>query len=93
MANYIPIPSTSIQTLADGTEVIVERKNWNKSGYPMESDFYRAIIGHHMTVGGLMADMTAEPNFEFPKIPPWQGRIYAENNTVFQLWIKNDKGN
>ncbi len=88
MGAYIPINSADIQSLADGTVVIVERKNWNKSGYPMESDFYRAIIGHHMTVAGLMADMTAEPNWEFPKIPPWQGKIYAENNTVFQLWRK-----
>ena len=88
MAGYIPIQSKDINSLPDGTEVIVERKNWNKSGYPMESDFYPAIIGHHMTVSGLIADMTAEPNFEFPKIPPWQGRIYAQNNGMMQLWIK-----
>lgn len=88
MAGYIPIQSKDINNLTDGTEVIVERKNWNKSGYPMESDFYRAIIGHHMTVAGLMADMTAEPNFEFPLIAPWQGRIYAQNNGMMQLWIK-----
>ena len=84
----IPIQSMDIPNLADGTEVIVERRNWDKNGYPIESDFYRAIIGHHMTVSGLMADMTAEPNFEFPNIPQWQGRIYAENNNVFQLWKK-----
>lgn len=90
MANYIPIQSRDINSLADGTEVIVERKNWDRNGYPMESDFYRAIIGHHMTVAGTMADMTAEPNFEFPKIPPWQGKIYAENNNTMQLWRKGE---
>ena len=88
MRGYIPIPSADINKLTDGTEVIVERKNWDKSGYPMESDFHRAIIGHHMTVSGLMADMTAEPSFEFPNIPPWQGKIYAQNSNCMQLWIK-----
>ena len=90
MANYIPIQSQDINKLTDGTEVIVERKHWDKRGYPMESDFYRAIIGHHMTVSGLMADMTAEPNFEFPKIPPWQGKIYAQNSNCMQLWKKGE---
>lgn len=84
----IPIQSMDIPSLADGTEVIVERRNWDKNSYPIESDFYRAIIGHHMTVSGLMADMTAEPNFEFPKIVPWQGKIYAQNSGTMQLWIK-----
>ena len=86
----IPIQSMDIPNLADGTEVIVERRNWDKNGYPIESDFYRAIIGHHMTVSGLMADMTAEPNFEFPNIPQWQGKIYAENSNTMQLWRKGE---
>ena len=90
MRGYIPIQSRDINSLADGTEVIVERKNWDKNGYPMGSDFYRAIIGHHMTVAGLMADMTAEPNFEFPKIPPWQGKIYAQNSNCTQLWKREE---
>lgn len=88
MSNYIPILSKDINGLPDGTEVIVERKNWDKMGYPVESDFYRAIIGHHMTVAGLMADMTPEPNFEFPNIPPWQGKIYAGNSNTMRLWRK-----
>lgn len=86
----IPIQSKDIPNLADGTEVIVERKNWDKNGYPIESDFYRAIIGHHMTVAGLMADMTAEPNFEFPSIPSWQGKIYAQNSGCMRLWKKGE---
>ena len=90
MSNYIPILSKDINDLPDGTEVIVEHKNWDKMGYPAESDFYRAIIGHHMTVAGLMADMTAEPNFEFPKIPSWQGKIYAGNSNTMQLWRKGE---
>ena len=90
MANYIPIQSRDINSLADGTEVIVECRHWDRNGYPMESDFYRAIIGHHMTVSGLMADMTAEPNFEFPIIPPWQGKIYAQNSNVMQLWKRGE---
>lgn len=90
MSNYIPILSKDINDLPDGTEVIVEHKNWDKRGYPAESDFYRAIIGHHMTVAGLMADMTAEPNFEFPKIPSWQGKIYAGNSNTMQLWRKGE---
>ena len=54
MANYIPIQSADINKLTDGTEVIVECRHWDRNGYPMESDFYRAIIGHHMTVSGLI---------------------------------------
>lgn len=88
MSNYIPILSKDINDLPDGTEVIVEHKNWDKRGYPAESDFYRAIIGHHISVCGTVAIMVASPNFEFPSIPSWQGWVYAQNSSTMQLWKK-----
>jgi len=90
MSNYIPILSKDINGLPDGTEVIVERKNWDKMGYPVESDFYRAIIGHHISVCGTVPILTAVPNCEFPRIPSWQGWIYAHSLSNMQLWRKRE---
>lgn len=91
MSNYIPIKSADISKLTDGSEVIVECRHWDaNTGRPMPSDFYRAKIGHHMTVSGPAADMTPDPNWEYPMIPPWQGTIYAENTNTKQLWKRSD---
>lgn len=92
MTGYRPLESHEIQDLSDGTEVIVEMRHWEyKHGYPLESSYYRAIIGHHMTCAGVMADMIAEPDIFFPEFPSWQGRIYAQNDNVMQLWIKEEQ--
>jgi hypothetical protein len=88
----IPILSHEIGSLKDGTEVIVETKRWDaKTGYPRDSIYYRAIIGHHMTVAGIAVDMKSEPNWEFPLIPPWQCPIYAQNTGTMQLWKRSEK--
>ena len=90
MTGYRQLESYEINDLPDGTEVIVETKHWeSKRGFPLEPTFNRAIIGHHMTCAGIMADMVSEPNFEFPEIPKWQGRIYAANSGNMQLWIRD----
>ena len=76
--------------LVDGQEVIVETKHYEyKRGYPVESTYYRAIVGHHKTVSGVMAHLTNEPNVEWPSFAPWQGRwIYAGNDAVTTMWVK-----
>ena len=78
--------------LNDGQEVIVEIRHWDyKTGAPVESDYYRTIVGHHRTVAGMMAHLVAEPTVEWPQIPPWQSRwIYAGNDGQMQMWVKEE---
>ena len=73
-----------------GDEIIVERKHFDyKRGFPIESDYYRAIVGEHRTVAGMAFHLVSEPSVEFPHIPPWAARwIYAENNEIMQMWRK-----
>ena len=78
--------------LVDGQEVIVEFRHWDyKTGAPVESDFYRTVVGHHRTSAGIMAHLVPEPTVEWPQIPQWQGRwIYAGNNVQMQMWVKEE---
>lgn len=75
-------------------EVIVESKHFDyKTGYPVQSDFYRTIAGTHMTVSGERFHLASEPNMEFPSFPHWQGRwIYAGNDMMTQMWRRSLKG-
>lgn len=92
MNGYKVLESHKIKDIQDGEEVIVEQKHFEyKRGYPLKSTFYRAIVGHHMTCAGIMADLESEPDFNFPEIPPWQGKIYAENSGVIQLWVRGEE--
>ena len=90
---YRPVEGHEIRDIPDGTEVIVERRHYEYTkGYPLESSYYRAIIGSHMTVSGMMKHMTPEPNMDFPDIPEWQVPLYAENmGEIMQLWIRREK--
>lgn len=76
--------------LQDGQTVIVERLKFEyKHGYPIDSDYFRAIVGHHSTVSGLRAHLVNEPDVYFPQIAPWQSRwIYAGNDGNHQMWRK-----
>ena len=76
-------------------EVVVERKHFDyKSGYPVGSSYYRAIVGEHKTVAGPRKHLTNEPNVEFPEVAPWYGRrIYAGNDGVTQMWRRTDGTN
>ena len=75
-----------------GDIVIYERKHFDyKKGFPLESTFYRTIVGEHKTVSGMMFHLVNEPNLEFPQIAPWQGRwTYAENGEIWQMWSKGE---
>lgn len=47
-----------------GDVVIVERLKFDyKAGFPIDSDYYRAVIGQHDTVSGPQFHMTNEPDF------------------------------
>lgn len=76
-----------IRDLAVGDVVIVESKHYDKTGRPADSDYYRTIVGEHMTVSGVMKHLTSDPDSTFLSIPPWQmGWIYAGNNAYMQMW-------
>ena len=85
--DYEPV---SISDLHVGDEIIMERKRFDyKKGFPIESVYYRTIVGRHKTVGGMMFDLTNEPNLEFPDFAPWYSKwIYAGNSGVDQMWRK-----
>lgn len=84
---YEPITGADLE---DGQEIIYEQKRWHRQkGYPVESTFYRTIVGHHRTVSGDMFHLVPEPDLNFPNIPPWQGGwIYAGNGHDHQMWRK-----
>lgn len=70
-----------------GDVVILESKNFDKTGRPTESEYYRTVVGEHSTVSGMMKHLTSEPDSTFLSIPPWQmGWIYAGNNAYMQMW-------
>lgn len=74
-----------------GDIVIVERLRFDfKTGAPVDSEYYRAVIGQHNTVSGPRYHMTNEPDAEFPAFAPWSGRwIYATADSVTNIWRKN----
>ena len=75
-----------------GDEVIVEHLRWDfDKGFPIESVYYRAIAEQHKTLAGMEFELVAEPNIEWPNIPPWmRGRICAYNGNDIRMWMKED---
>lgn len=74
-----------------GDVVIVERYRWDfRTGSPLPSVFYRAVVDQHQTVSGPMFDLRNEPSAEFPEFAPWQGKIYAANDSTMQMWMKDE---
>lgn len=86
---YSPV---EIPDLHVGDVVIVERKRFDyKTGRPVESEYFRTIVGEHNTVSGRMKHLVSEPTLEWPSMPQWQGRwVYAGNNAVTQMWRQSD---
>ena len=84
--------TATIRDLHVGDVVIVECKHFDyKTGRPLEPDYYRTIVGEHQTVTGMAFDLTPDPTFDFPHIPSWQGKPYAGNNNLMQMWIKDNE--
>ena len=76
-----------IRDLAVGDVVIVEMKHFDKTGRPQDSEYFRTVVGEHMTVSGMMKHLTSEPDSTFLRIPPWQmGWVYAGNYETMQMW-------
>lgn len=90
--NYIELRNPN--SVPIGTVVILERKHFDyKTGRPVESSYYRTIMGEHHTVGGMLRTLHREPNWEWPEIPPWQGSwIYAGNDGTTQMWVEKTEG-
>ena len=80
--------------LSVGDVVIVERKHFDyKTGRPVESEYFRSIVGEHRTVAGMAKHLVSEPTVEWPAIPQWQGRwVYAGNNGMTQMWRRQSDG-
>ncbi len=77
----------SIHDINVGDVVIVESKHFDRTGRPTDSEYFRTVVGEHMTVSGMMKHLTSEPDATFLNIPLWQGRwIYAGNNAYMQMW-------
>jgi len=71
-----------------GDIVIVEHIRFDyDTGTPVDSIYYRAVVGEHMTVGGPMFRLINEPDLSFPNIATWScGYIYAGNSGTCQMW-------
>ena len=80
--------AVGVSDLNIGDEIILECRHYEyKTGYPIESTYYRTIVGEHRTVSGMMKHIANEPTYEFPNIAPWNGRwIYAGNSATEQMW-------
>ena len=83
----------NIPDLHVGDVIIYEQKHFDyKKGFPVESDYYRAVVGEHRTVAGMAFHLTNEPNVEWPQVAPWYSHwIYAENGGTCQMWRKKDE--
>lgn len=55
----------------DGLVVIICQELFRNGRYTKH--FYRAVLGHHMTVSGPMAHLVADPSEEWPDVVPWAG--------------------
>lgn len=71
-----------------GDEVILERRRFEyKTGAPVDSEYFRAIVGEHNTVAGPRKHLVNEPTVAFPLIAPWGARwTYAGNSETQQMW-------
>lgn len=74
-----------------GDVVIVEDIHYdNTNGKRMPSKYYRAVCGEHRTVSGMMKTITAEPDDEFPLMPPWQlGWLYLGGYVNHRYWRRD----
>lgn len=83
--DYARVDANDLQV---GDIVIVEHIRFDyDTGRPVESVYYRAIVGEHMTVGGMMFHLINEPDLSFPNIATWScGYIYAGNSGTCQMW-------
>ena len=86
----------------DGLVVIEERTRYMASG-AQRSVFYRMVVGHHRTVGGMMMHLISTPSEEWPDEPNWQpwhgckwdypsGPMWAGNEPEYEPEVKwNDQ--
>lgn len=72
-----------------GEVVIVEVVRYDPMGKALPSKYYRAVCGEHRTVSGMLKHLTAEPDDEFPLMPPWQlGWVYLGGYANHRYWRK-----
>ena len=76
-----------------GDIVIIESVQYdNTNGKRLPSKYYRAVCGQHKTVSGMMKTITAEPDDEFPLVPPWQlGWLYLGGYVNHRYWRRKDE--
>ena len=64
--DFVPFRCRVIDDMPDDLVLIIH--NRNSSG----DHYYRVCVGHHKTVGGIMAHLVSRPNEAWPERPPWQ---------------------
>ena len=70
-----------------GDVIIAERQKYDyKKGFPVDSEYFRVVIGQHNTVSGPMFHMISEPDAEFPAFPWWAG--FWQYTGGYRLWRK-----
>lgn len=76
-------------------QVKLPYRKCNRCGYDslwklQPSKYYRCICGQHATVSGMLKHLTAEPDDEFPLMPPWQlGWVYLGGYTNHRYWRRD----
>ena len=82
--------AVNTNNLNTGDVILLERKHFEKkTGKPVQSTFYRCVVGEHKTVSGMMKHLVNEPDFDWPQIAEWANEwVYAGNDGVHQMWKK-----
>ena len=78
--------------LPDGLVVIERKTKYLKDG-GQKPVYYRCVVGHHKTVGGMMAHIISAPSEEWPEEPTWQVDKWARcrwNYPDGELWTRKE---
>ena len=85
----------------DGLVVIEEHTRYLRDNVQRRV-FYRLVVGHHMTVGGMMMHLISAPSEEWPDEPSWQpwhgckwnypsGPMWTRNEPEYEPEVKWDE--
>ena len=64
------------QGYPEGTVVIIGQNLFRNGNYKMH--FYRAVLGYHKAVGGIMEHFVEQQTEEWPDVPPWANVVGRE---------------
>ena len=64
------------QGYPEGTVVIIGQNLFRNGNYKLH--FYRAVIGYHKAVSGIIAHFVEQQTEEWPDVPPWANVVGHE---------------